>query len=122
VPKKHDFGNHSCFALPSCDEQVIVRRKVVLIDFFGNLHRRFLIKSPCCAPPPTLKPDNCDGWLFHAPGATTLKVSSGDEIATPLASAQLGTIITCFPRGLRNLQNPPQHLSPAANLFPDPPS
>ena len=31
---------------------------------------------------PPLKPKNCDGWLVHAPGATTLKVSSGDEVAT----------------------------------------
>ena len=37
----------------------------------------------------------------HAPGATTIKISSGDEIATPLSSFQLGSIITGFPRGLR---------------------
>jgi len=48
-PKKLDFGDHSCFASPSCDEQVIVGRKVVLIGFFGNLHRRFSIKSPWCS-------------------------------------------------------------------------
>ena len=30
-----------------------------------------------------------------------LKISSGDEIATPLASFQIGSIITGFPRGLR---------------------
>ena len=30
-PKKLDVDDHVCFALPSCDEQVIVGRKVVLI-------------------------------------------------------------------------------------------
>jgi len=57
-PKKLGVGDHSCFASPSCDEQVIVGRKVVLIGFFGNLHRRFLIKSPCpCSTAhPTLTP------------------------------------------------------------------
>ena len=33
-PKKLDVGDHSCFASPSFDEQVIVGRKVVLIGFF----------------------------------------------------------------------------------------
>ena len=46
-PKKRHADTHSFFASPSCDEQFIVGRKVVLIGFFGNLHRRFLIKSPC---------------------------------------------------------------------------
>jgi len=45
-PKKRHFDTHSFFASPSCDEQFIVVRKVVLIGFFGNLHRRFLFKSP----------------------------------------------------------------------------
>ena len=46
-PEKRHVGDHSCFASSSCDEQVVVDRKVVLIGFFGNLHHRFLIKSPC---------------------------------------------------------------------------
>jgi len=43
-PKKRDVGDHSCFVPLSYVDQVIVCRKVVLIEFFGNLHRRFLIK------------------------------------------------------------------------------
>jgi len=46
-PKKLDVDDHSCFASPSYGEQVIVGRTVVLIGFFGNPHRRFLIKSSC---------------------------------------------------------------------------
>jgi len=34
--KKRDVGNHVCFASPSCDEQVIIGRKVVLIGFFWH--------------------------------------------------------------------------------------
>jgi len=87
-PKKLYVGDHSCFASPSCGDQSITGgRKVVLIGFFGNLHRRFLIKSPCCAPPPTLKPKNCNIWLLHAPGAPTNKISSGDEVADWLPSS-----------------------------------
>ena len=56
--------------------------KWFLVRFFGILHCRFLITSRCRAPPPTLKPENCDGWLLHAPGAPTNKMSSGDEVAT----------------------------------------
>jgi len=33
-PKKRHVGDHVCFASPSCDEQVIVGRKVDLIVFF----------------------------------------------------------------------------------------
>jgi len=49
---------------------------------FGDLHRQLLFTSPNVLHRPPLKPKNCDGWLVHAPGATTLKVSSGDEVAT----------------------------------------
>jgi len=106
-PKKLDVGDHSCFASPSCGDQSITGRKVVLIGFGGNLHRRFLIKSPCRAPPPTLKPKNCDGWLLHAPGFTTNEMSRGDEVDTTLTSFQIGSIITGFPNGLRKGKNPP---------------
>jgi len=112
-PKKLDVGDHGCFASPSCDEQVIVGRKVVLIGFFGNLHRRFLIQSPCRAPPLTLKPKNCNGRLVHAPGFTTNEMPSGDEFATPMASFQIGSIITSFPRGPpKRVKNPPQQGPP----------
>jgi len=36
--------------------------------------------------------------LVHALDATTTEILSGDEVATPLASFQLGSIITGFPR------------------------
>ena len=68
--------------------------------FFGDLHRHFSSSHLARAPPPTLQPKNCAGWLLHARGAPTTKISSGDEIAKPLASFQLGSIITGFPRGL----------------------
>jgi len=89
-PKKCHVGDHSCFASPFCDEQVIVGRKVVLIGFFGQslspishqvtlavLHR------------PPYTPENCNGWLLHAPGATTNKMSSGEEVATQLLPPSL---------------------------------
>ena len=82
------------------------------------LNRRFFIKSPCVLRP-TLKPENCDGWLLHALSAPTNKISSGDEIATPLASFHLGSITTGFPP-LRKVNNPPQQCPPAAHLLPDP--
>jgi len=56
--------------------------------FFGDRHRR-----PSC--------NNWNSWFAHAPGSTSNKISSGDAIATPLSSFQLGSIITGFPRGLR---------------------
>ena len=71
-----------CFASPSCGDQSITGRKVVLIGFFVNFHCRFLIKSPCRAPPPTLKPKNCDGWLLHAPDTPTNKISNKNKVAT----------------------------------------
>jgi len=83
-PKKLDAGDHGCFASPSYDEQVIVGRKVVLIGFFGNLRRRFLIKSPCRAPLAHPHAKKLHQLLLHAPGAPTNKISSGDEIATHL--------------------------------------
>ena len=79
-PKKLDVGYHSFFASPSCDEQVIVGREVVLLGFFGNLHCRFLIKSPCRASPRPLKQEYCDGWILHAPSAPTNKISSGARL------------------------------------------
>jgi len=103
-PKKHGVGDISCFASPSCDEQVIVGRKAVLIGLFDNLHRRFLIQVTL---PPTLKPENCK--LVHTPGALTNKISSGEEVATPLASFQIGSIITGFPSALKRVKHPPQH-------------
>jgi len=68
--------------------------------FFGDLHRRFLIKSPVLHHPPSRQKNA----LVHAPGAPTNKISSGDEIATPLASFQIGSIITGFPQGLRRVK------------------
>jgi len=53
--EKRDVDDHGCFVPLFYVDQVIVGRKVVLIEFFGNLHRRFLIKSHLGAPPPTLK-------------------------------------------------------------------
>ena len=44
-PEKLDVDDHGCFVPLSYVDQVIVGRKVVLIEFFGNLHRRFLISS-----------------------------------------------------------------------------
>mgnify|MGYP006115061539 CR=1 FL=1 len=110
-PKKLDVGDHSCFASPSCDEQVIVGREVVLTGFFGNLHRRFLIKSPCRASPRPLKQEYCDGWILHAPSAPTNKISSGDEIATPLASFQIWLDNHRRPEGSKFLRSivPPLH-------------
>ena len=110
-PKKLDVGDHSCFASPSCDEQVIVGREVVLTGFFGNLHRRFLIKSPCRASPRPLKQENCDGWILHAPSAPTNKISSGDEIATPLASFQIWLDNHRFPTRAQKGQNSSAALS-----------
>ena len=109
------------YPLPAMSKLLLVG-KWFLVRFFGNLFiARFLIKSPCRAPPPTLMPKNCNGWLLHAPGAPTNKISSGDEIATPLASFQLGSIITGFPRGLRRVKHPPQHRPPHCILAPRPP-
>jgi len=120
-PKKLDAGDHGCFASPSYDEQVIVGRKVVLIGFFGNLRRRFLIKSPCRAPLAHPHAKKLHQLLLHAPGAPTNKISSGDEISIPLASFQIGSIITVFPRGLKRVKHPSRHRRPAANLLPEPP-
>jgi len=108
------------YLLPAMTNPSLVR-KWFLVRFFGDLHRQFLITSPCRAPPPTPTPKNCKGWLVHAPGAPTNKISSGDEIATPLASFQLGSIITGFPRGLRRVKHPPQHRPPHCILAPRPP-
>jgi len=82
-PKKLDVGDHSCFASPSCDEQVIVGREVVLIGFFGQssspishqFHLAVLHR------PPSRQKTASAGFL-HAPGATTNKMSSGEEVAT----------------------------------------
>jgi len=75
---------------------------VVLIGFFGQssspishqFHLAVLHRPP-------LTPENCIGLILHAPGAPTNKILSGDEIATPLASFQIGSIITGFPHGLK---------------------
>ena len=104
------------YLLPAMTNPSLVR-KWFLVRFFGDLHRQFLITSPCRAPPPTPTPKNCKGWLVHAPGAPTNKISSGDEIATPLASFHLGSITTGFPP-LRKVNNPPQQCPPAAHLLP----
>ena len=69
-PKKLDVGDHGCFASPSCGDQSITGRKVVLIGFFGNLHRRFLIKSPCRAPPPTPQARKLQRLAFTCAGCT----------------------------------------------------
>ena len=111
LPKKRHVDTHSCIAPLSCGDQFITGRKVVLIGFFGDLHRQLLFTSP-------LKPKNCNGWFVYAPGITTNEMSSGDEIATPLASFQLGLIITGFPRGLRRVENPPQHCPPRCTPAP----
>ena len=81
-PKKRHVGDHVCFASPSCDDQSFAGRKVVLIGFFDNLRRRFLITSHRAPPHAPLKPKNCNGWLVHAPGANTTERSCGDEVAT----------------------------------------
>jgi len=70
-PKKLDSGDHGCFASPSCDEQVIVGRKVVLIGFFWQSSSPiFINKSLCRAPLPTLMPKNCISWACTCAGCT----------------------------------------------------
>ena len=84
--------------------------------FICDLHRQLLFTSPTVLHCPPFKPKNCNGWLVHAPGVPTNKISSGDEIATPLTSFQIGSIITGFPSGLRRVKHPPQHRPPTATL------
>ena len=85
-PKKLDVGDHSFFASPSCDEQVIVGRKVVLIGCFGQSsspisHQFHLAVLP--------RPLTASAGFLHAPGATTNKMSSGEEVATHLLPPSL---------------------------------
>jgi len=43
------------------------------LDILAIFIADFLIKSPCRAPPPTLKPENCDSCLLHTPNANELR-------------------------------------------------
>jgi len=83
-PKKLDAGDHGCFASPSYDEQVIVGRKVVLIGFFGNLRRRFLIKSPlpCSTCPPSRQKTASAGFYMRQVHSPT-KIKRGRDFYTP---------------------------------------
>ena len=57
--EKLDVDDHSCFASPSCDDQSFACRKVVLIGFFDNLHRRDFSSSHLAVlHHPPLKPNN----------------------------------------------------------------
>ena len=116
-PKKRRVDTHSCIALLSCGDQSDVGRNVVFSRILWRSSSPISHHITRRAPTPTLTPENCNGWLVHAPGAPTNKISSGDEIATPLASFQLGLIITGFPRGLKN---PPQHRPPLQPCSPIP--
>ena len=119
-PEKLDVDDHSCFASPSCDDQSFAGRKVVLIGFFDNLHRRFLITSPTVLHHAPLKPKNCNGWLLHAPHSHHPRDVKRGRGCYTLASFQLGSIITGFPRAQKG-QTSSTASPPAANLLPDPP-
>ena len=124
-PKKLDVGDHSCIAPLSCDDQSFAGRKVVLIGFFDNLHRRdFSSRHPPLAPPRPPQAKKLQRLAFTCASLPPppRDVKRGRSCYT-LASFQLcSIIITGFPRGLRRVKNPPQHCPLTARLLPDPPS
>jgi len=110
------------YPLPAMSKLLLVG-KWFLVRFFGNLFiARFLIKSPCRAPPPTLTPKNCNGWLLHAPGITNIEMSSGEEVATHWLPPSLARSSPVSQAGSESSKILPQHCPPPANLLPYPPS
>ena len=119
-PNKLDVGDHSCFASHSCDEQVIVGRKVVLIGFFGQSlspisHQ---VTLPCC-PQTHLHTKKLHQLAFACAGCHHQQDVKWGGCYT-LDSFQLGSIITGFPRWLIKIKNPPEQCPRAAT--PHPPS
>ena len=103
-------------------------------DFFGNLHSRFLIKSPCRAPPPTLKPENCGfymrrvhpptryqagtrllhagflpAWLDHHQFPTRAQKGQTSSTASPPAANLLPEAPWSAASRVRNVEPPFQH-------------
>ena len=68
--KRQRADTHSCIAPLYCGDQSITGWKLVVIGFFGNFHRRFLIKSPCRAPPPTPQARKLQRLAFTCAGCT----------------------------------------------------
>ena len=73
-------------------------------DFFGNLHSRFLIKSPCRAPPPPLSPKKLKRLVCRCAGCHHQQDVNRGRGCYTLASFHLGSIITGFPRGLHSMR------------------
>jgi len=68
---------------------------------------------------PSLKPEKCDGWLLHAPGATTTEMSSGDEITTRWLPSSMARSSPVSHSGSESSKIPAS-LPPVAPLPPDP--
>jgi len=81
------------------------------------LNRRFLT-LPCSTMPLSSQKTVTAGFYMRRVHPHQQDVERGTDCYT-LASFQLGLIITGFPRGLRNLKNPPSTASPPSRPPPN---
>ena len=112
-PKKLYVGDHSCIAPLSCGDQSITGRNVVFsrILWQSSSPISHQVTLLCSTAHPHARKLH---WLdFTCAGCTHQQDIKRGRGCYTLASFQLGSIITGFPRGLRKLKNPPQHCPPA---------
>ena len=88
--EKLDVDDHSCFASPSCDDQSFACRKVVLIGFFDNLHRRDFSSSHLAVlHHPPLKPNNVTVGLCMRRVSLPMRCQVGTRLLHPWLPSSL---------------------------------